>query len=110
MPTFFFIYLGVTCPNLVLPAHGRFENVNGCTNTYGSTCRVVCDSGYEVVGTSLLQCTAKEGDGCWEGYWEGQFSCASKCFYIVLTSCLELKTTATLSCVIFSELTSAMKT
>ncbi|XP_072033451.1 uncharacterized protein [Amphiura filiformis] len=66
---------GVTCPAIILPPYGRFQS--DCTSTnYGSRCQVACDTGYELVGTSTLQCTVSNNGEIPIGYWEGQFSCS----------------------------------
>lgn len=45
----------VTCSKLIPPINGKFV-LNNCSNMVGSTCQVICDNNYQIVGNSLIKC------------------------------------------------------
>ena len=45
----------VRCPAISTPANGRFKDLR-CDNKYRSTCGVLCNEGYDIVGTQHFEC------------------------------------------------------
>ena len=58
------------CPQLSAPPHGSLEL---CSNLPGKTCRLACDRGYNLNGSTTRACTS---DGTWTGT---QTQCNGEC-------------------------------
>ncbi|KAJ8027753.1 Fibropellin-1 [Holothuria leucospilota] len=59
----------IHCPVLLPPENGRLSQESCCT-IYGSWCSFVCDSGFNLIGSSSRHCLSREGDPV--GYWDGE--------------------------------------
>lgn len=58
------------------PLNGFVEGE--CDNTYGSTCKMMCNDGYNLLGSDILTCLKKPGHIT--GYWDNPVPvCKSKC-------------------------------
>ncbi|XP_022803614.1 uncharacterized protein LOC111340956 [Stylophora pistillata] len=57
------------CQTLLSPLGGSL--LGDCENIYGSTCKVACQDGHNLVGSSILTCLRKPGRRT--GYWNGSF-------------------------------------
>lgn len=62
---FMFCSTVLRCQTLFPPPNGFL--VEGCDNSYGSTCRMSCDDGYNLLGSEILTCLHKPGHIT--GYW-----------------------------------------
>ncbi|XP_067018332.1 uncharacterized protein [Acropora muricata] len=63
----FFVTVEVLrCQKLFPPLNGFVEGE--CDNTYGSTCKVMCNNGYNLLGSDILTCLKKPGHIT--GYWD----------------------------------------
>ena len=54
------------CQTLLPPLNGFI--VGDCDNSYGSTCRMSCDDGYNLLGAENVTCEARAGHIT--GYWD----------------------------------------
>lgn len=59
MKCFLFCFTVLRCQILFPPANGLL--VGDCDNSYGSTCRITCDDGYNLLGSESLTCLKKAG-------------------------------------------------
>ena len=57
------------CQKLLPPLNGLI--VGECDNSYGSTCRMSCDDGYNLLGAENITCEARAGQIT--GYWDNSF-------------------------------------
>lgn len=72
-PLFFIV---LRCQMLFPPLNGFVEGE--CDNTYGSTCKMMCNDGYNLLGSDILTCLKKPGHIT--GYWDNPVPvCKSKC-------------------------------
>ncbi|PFX23088.1 Fibropellin-1 [Stylophora pistillata] len=64
--TFFITVEVLRCQTLLPPLNGFF--MGDCVSTYGSTCRMSCNDGYQLLGSGNVTCLNKPGHII--GYWD----------------------------------------
>lgn len=66
------------CSLLPVPDNGYFVHSASCLNTVNTACGARCNSGYQLVGSSIRLC---QEDGGWSGH---ETECVCKSFHILL--------------------------
>ena len=62
----YFFNIVLKCQTLTPPLNGFIDG--NCDNSYGSTCSIHCNDGYNLLGAENLTCEARSGQIT--GYWD----------------------------------------